>query len=83
MGIRWPQVIRNDDLWERTEEEQINIQIRRRKWGWIKHKLWEPINNITRHALRWNPLEKRKIKVVLETAGGEPWNIDASKTGYT
>ena len=36
MGIRWPQVIRNDDLWERTEEEQI---IRRRKWGWIKHKL--------------------------------------------
>ena len=39
MGIRWPQVIRNDDLWERTEEEQINIQIRRGKWGWIKHKL--------------------------------------------
>ena len=32
MGIHWPQVIRNEDLWERTEKEKINIQIRRRKF---------------------------------------------------
>ena len=61
MGIHWPQFIRNDDLWERTEQEQINIQIRRLKWGWIKHKLSKPISNITRHALRWNPQEKEKV----------------------
>ena len=29
LGIHWPQVIRNEELWERTEQEQINIQIRR------------------------------------------------------
>ena len=40
IGIHWPQVIRNEDLWERTEQERINIQIRRCKWGRIGHTLW-------------------------------------------
>ena len=35
MGIPWPEVIRNEELWERAEQERINTLIRRRKWGWI------------------------------------------------
>jgi len=54
-----PQLIRNEDLWERTERERINIQTRRCKWGWIGHTLTKQISNITRHALRWNPQGKR------------------------
>ena len=33
MGIHWPDVIRNEELWKRAEEERIDTQIRRRKWG--------------------------------------------------
>jgi len=73
-SVHWPQVIRNEDLRERTEQEQINIQIRRCKWGWIGHTLRKLIGNITRYALRWSARE-REIKVVLETAGGEPWTM--------
>ena len=60
MGIHWPEVIRNEDLWARTEQEGINIQIRRRKWGMIGHTHKKPNSNVTRHALRWNPQRKRK-----------------------
>ena len=51
MGIHWPEVIRKEDLWERAEQERIDTQITRRKWGWIGHTF--------RHALRWNPQGKR------------------------
>ena len=82
MDIHWPQVIRNEDLWERAEQERVDIQIRRRKWDWIGHTLRKPISNITRHALRWNPQEERNQ--------GRPRNSwrrtvdnEASKASYT
>jgi len=43
MGRHWPQVIRNKDLWEKIGQERIDIQISRRKWGWIGHTLRKPI----------------------------------------
>ena len=82
MGIHWPEVIRNEDLWARTKQDRIDIQIRRRKWGWIGHTLRKPNSNVTRQALRWNPKGKRKQ--------GRPRNSwrrtvdkEASKAGYT
>ena len=55
MAIHWPEVIRNEELWTRAEQERINIQIRRRKWSWIGHTLRKPNYNVTKQALRWNP----------------------------
>ena len=82
MGIHWPEVIRNEDLWAKTDQERIDIQITRRKWGWIGHTLRKPNSNVTRHALRWNPQGKRKQ--------GRPRNSwrrtvdkEAAKAGYT
>ena len=40
LQIRWPEVIPNEELWERTGQEQIITEIKRRKWGWIGHTLW-------------------------------------------
>ena len=42
MGIHWLEVIRNEELWARAEQERIDIQIRRRKWGWIGRTLRKP-----------------------------------------
>ena len=42
MGIHWPEVIRNEELWKRAEEERIDTQIKRRKWDWIGDTLRKP-----------------------------------------
>nr|KAG5712852.1 hypothetical protein BaRGS_007449 [Batillaria attramentaria] len=34
-NIRWPEKIRNEELWERAGQEPATKQILRRKWGWI------------------------------------------------
>ena len=53
-------MVRNADLWERTRQQPIALEIRRRKWRWIGHTLRKDQSNITRQALEWNPQGKRK-----------------------
>nr|KAG5708424.1 hypothetical protein BaRGS_026151 [Batillaria attramentaria] len=59
-NIRWPEKIRNEELWERSGQEPVAKQILRRKWGWIGHTLRKPASSTTRQALTWNPQGKRK-----------------------
>ena len=58
--IQWQEKIRNEDLWERAEQEPVAKQILQRKWGWIRHTLRKPASITTRQALTWNPQGKRK-----------------------
>ena len=55
--IHWPEVISNEELWERKQQIPVHIEesIMRRKWKWIRHTLRKPENNITCCALEWNP----------------------------
>jgi len=75
-------------LWLREVEsnksnlQKLHIQIRRCKWGWIRHTLRKPSSNVTRYALRWNPQGKR--------SQGRPKNSrmktvddEVGKAGYT
>ena len=39
LNIHWPDVISNDELWRRTEEIEMPMHIKRRKWKWIGHTL--------------------------------------------
>ena len=59
-NIRWPDKIRNEDLWERAGQNPVAEQILRRKWGWIGHTLRKPEASTTCQALTWNPQGKRK-----------------------
>ncbi|RUS72754.1 hypothetical protein EGW08_019489 [Elysia chlorotica] len=61
LNIRWPEVISNQDLWERTRQAPIEQEIKKRKWGWIGHTLRKPSSNTTRQSLEWNPQGKRKV----------------------
>ena len=38
-NIRWVEKIGNVDQWEREVQESLTRQMRRGKWGWIKHTL--------------------------------------------
>ena len=48
MNIRWCDKVRNEDLWQRANQDPINTQIKKRKWAWICHTLRKPPNSITR-----------------------------------
>ena len=34
LNISWPEVVSNEDLWERTQQIHIEESIMRRKWKW-------------------------------------------------
>jgi len=39
LRIWWPNIISNKELWKVTGQEDINVEIRKRKFGWIGHTL--------------------------------------------
>ena len=61
LNIRWPEVVSNEQLWDKTKQAPIETEIRKRKWGWIGQTLGKPASNITRQALDWNPQGKHKV----------------------
>lgn len=60
LQIFWPNTISNLDLHRKCNQDLIENEIRRRKWGWIGHTLRRDANNIARQALDWNPQGQRK-----------------------
>jgi hypothetical protein len=45
----------NEELWHKTSQETIAVEIKRRKWRWIGHTLRKPDGVIEKAALEWNP----------------------------
>ncbi len=75
LQIRWPDTIRNCELWQRTNQLPVEQEIRKRKWRWTGHTLRKPITSITRQALTWNPQGKGK------TPGEETWRQTLKRWG--
>ena len=60
LRIHWPEVITNQELWEKTRQTPVKEDITQRKWRWIGHTLRKPDGCITRQALTWNPQGSRR-----------------------
>ena len=60
LGIRWPEKVRNEHLWELTGQEPLELELKRRVWQWIGHTFRRPEGSIARAALEWNPQGKRR-----------------------
>jgi hypothetical protein len=60
LRIWWPSIISNKDLWKVTGQEDINVEIRKRKFRWISHRLRKEDGEIPKAALHWNPQGNRK-----------------------
>jgi len=58
LRIFWLDQVTNNELWKRTKQPKIDLQIRKRKWGWLGHTLRKPMEDVTRQALEWNPQGK-------------------------
>jgi hypothetical protein len=59
LRIFWPDQITNKELWKRTKQPRIGLQISKCKWGWLGRTLRKPSDDIARQALEWNPQGKR------------------------
>ena len=55
-----PKIIFNKDLWRATGQEDINLEIRKRKFRWIGHTLRKEDGEVPKAALLWNPQGSRK-----------------------
>jgi hypothetical protein len=59
LRIFWLDQITNNEFWKRKKQPRIDLQIRKRKWGWLGHTLRKPFDVIAREALEWNHQGKR------------------------
>jgi hypothetical protein len=69
--IWWPKTISNKDLQKATGQEDVNLEIRKRKFRRIGHTLKKTVGNIKGH-LTMEPSgkqEERKTKKQLEKIG--------------
>ena len=60
LQLTWSDGVSNIELWQRSGQTSVEESNRRRKWKWLGHALQKPSCSITRKALTWNPLGKRK-----------------------
>jgi hypothetical protein len=60
MNIKWTDKITNEELWRITKQKTIKIQIKRRKWNWIRHTLRKEGGGLEKTALDWNPQGYRR-----------------------
>jgi hypothetical protein len=58
--IWWPRVISKENLWKETNQENVNNEIRWRKFKWIGHTLGKSDQEPCKAALMWNPQGSRK-----------------------
>ena len=79
LNIRWPNIISNNTLWQRTNQIPIQDEIRKRKWRWIGHTLRKENKEIAKQAFEFNPQGSRRrgrpkhtwMRTVLDEAKGQ------------
>ena len=55
--IYWPNTIYNMNLLKMADMQQIDVIIRRHKWGWIGHTLRKDESSVAPQAMQWNSLD--------------------------
>ena len=45
------------NLLKMADRQQIDVIIKRHKWGWIGHTLRKDESSVARQVLQWNPLD--------------------------
>ena len=52
LRIKWFHKVTNEELWRQAGQDPVDLQIKKRKWGWLGHTLRKPPNKIPRQALK-------------------------------
>ena len=60
--VEWSDKIPNSTFWEWTIQLQIEHEIKKRKWRWIRHTQKEPPKTITLQAIIWKPQGRGELE---------------------
>ena len=55
LNIHWSEKFSNRILYQQSNQKEVDISIRERKWKWISHILRRFADKTIRQALEWNP----------------------------
>lgn len=66
LGISWPNIISNDNLWQKTNQENVHMEIKRSKYRWLIHILRKPLNAPSIFVLLLN-LQRNRLRGKLRT----------------
>ena len=58
LKIRWTDKVTNEEVFRRTGQGPVGVEVGKRRWRWIGHTLRKP-GCTTRKVLDWNPQGKR------------------------
>jgi hypothetical protein len=60
LGVWWPQKLPTKSCGKKkTGQSKIDVEIKRRKYGWVGHTLRKSQNEICQSVLEWNPQGRR------------------------
>ena len=87
VNVHWPDTISNKGLYDRTRQQPLEIDLKKRKWRWIGHTMRKPRDNITKRALLWNPQGnrvrgrprntwRREVEAEMKTVGMTWYNLE-------
>ncbi|XP_062597058.1 uncharacterized protein LOC134258511 [Saccostrea cucullata] len=77
--IRWPKIVSNNKLREMSGQEDIVVEIVRRKWRWVGHVLRKDRHNITRESIFWTADGNLREK----GAGQKQHGVELKEIGLT
>ena len=61
LKVRWPYVVSNEEILNRTKLKKISEEVKARRWKWIGHVLRMEDNCHCRTAMTWVPEGRRKV----------------------
>ena len=70
LRVRWPVIINNQNLWERTKQQPVGEDILQKRWRWIGHTLRKSTSSTTRRARPVTYRERGKAGVQGTPGGG-------------
>ena len=79
LRIWWPNIISNKDLWKVTGQEDLNVEIRKRKFRWIGHTLRKEDGEITKLPY-FGTLRETGREEDREIAGEDPGIKEAGRS---
>jgi hypothetical protein len=82
MKIWWPSVISNEKFWEAAGQININMEIRKCKFGWTGRTLFKDDSKPCKAALQWHPQGTRErgrprnswLRITLNKCGKCSWS---------
>ncbi|RUS86740.1 hypothetical protein EGW08_005530 [Elysia chlorotica] len=82
LNVRWPEVIQNKELWDRTKQTPMKTKIRKRKKGWIGHTVRKLYPRSQGKPCSGTPQGKHKVGRPKQTWQGST-NVEIKGAGST